>query len=90
MKICGIIAEYNPFHKGHLYQIEETRRRLGEDTAIVCVMSGDYVQRGEAAIADKNLRAEAAVRCGADLVLSLPLRWSLSSAPALPTVRYTS
>lgn len=81
MKICGIIAEYNPFHKGHLYQIEETRRRLGEDTAIVCVMSGDYVQRGEAAIADKNLRAEAAVRCGADLVLSLPLRWSLSSAP---------
>lgn len=81
MKICGIVSEYNPFHKGHLYQIEETRRRLGDDTAIVCVMSGDYVQRGEAAILDKNSRAEAAVRCGADLVLSLPLRWSLSSAP---------
>jgi len=81
MKICGIVAEYNPFHKGHLYQIEETRRRLGDDTAIVCVMSGDFVQRGEAAVLDKNRRAEAAVRCGADLVLSLPLRWSLSSAP---------
>ena len=81
MKICGIIAEYNPFHKGHQYQIEETRRRLGDDTAIVCVLSGDYVQRGEAAVMDKNRRAEAAVRCGADLVLSLPLRWSLSSAP---------
>ncbi len=81
MKICGIIAEYNPFHKGHQYQIEETRRRLGDDTVIVCVMSGDYVQRGEAAVMDKNRRAEAAVRCGADLVLSLPLRWSLSSAP---------
>ena len=81
MKICGIIAEYNPFHKGHQYQIEETRRRLGGDTAIVCVLSGDYVQRGEAAVMDKNRRAEAAVRCGADLVLSLPLRWSLSSAP---------
>lgn len=81
MKICGIVAEYNPFHKGHLYQMEETRRRLGADTAIVCCMSGDYVQRGEAALMDKHRRAEAAVRCGADLVLSLPLRWSLSSAP---------
>lgn len=81
MKICGIVAEYNPFHRGHLYQIEETRRRLGADTAIVCCMSGDYVQRGEAALMDKHRRAEAAVRCGADLVLSLPLRWSLSSAP---------
>ncbi len=80
MKICGIIAEYNPFHLGHMRQIEEVRRLLGEDTAIAACMSGDYVQRGEAAIADKILRAEAAVRCGADLVLSLPLRWSLSSA----------
>lgn len=80
MKICGIIAEYNPFHNGHLYQIEETRRMLGLDTAVVCCMSGDFVQRGEAAVMDKTRRAKAAVMSGADLVLSLPLRWSLSSA----------
>lgn len=80
MKICGIVTEYNPFHKGHLYQIEKTRELLGEDTAVVCCMSGDFVQRGEAALLNKNLRAEMAVRGGVDLVLSLPLRWSLSSA----------
>lgn len=80
MRICGIVAEYNPFHKGHLYQIEQSRRILGEDTAIVACMSGDYVQRGEAAIMNKMLRAETAVKSGADLVVSLPLRWSLSSA----------
>ncbi|MBQ1270407.1 MAG: nucleotidyltransferase family protein [Clostridia bacterium] len=80
MKICGIVTEYNPFHKGHLYQIGKTREILGEDTAVVCCMSGDFVQRGEAALLNKNLRAEMAVRGGADLVLSLPLRWSLSSA----------
>ena len=80
MKICGIIAEYNPFHNGHLYQIEETRRMLGPDTAVVCCMSGEFVQRGEAAVMDKTRRAKAAVMSGADLVLSLPLRWSLSSA----------
>ncbi|MBQ2327269.1 MAG: nucleotidyltransferase family protein [Clostridia bacterium] len=80
MKICGIVTEYNPFHKGHLYQIEKTRELLGEDTAVVCCMSGDFVQRGEAALLNKNLRAKMAVRGGADLVLSLPLRWSLSSA----------
>ncbi|MEA4919534.1 MAG: nucleotidyltransferase family protein [Clostridiaceae bacterium] len=80
MKICGITVEYNPFHNGHLYQIARTRELLGADTAIVCCMSGDFIQRGEAAIMNKSLRAEAAVRCGADLVLSLPLRYSLSSA----------
>ncbi len=80
MKICGIIAEYNPFHNGHLYQIEKTRRMLGPDTAVVCCMSGDFIQRGEAALMDKARRAKAAVMSGADLVLSLPLRWSLSSA----------
>lgn len=80
MKICAIIAEYNPFHSGHAYQIGRVREILGDDTAVVCCMSGDFVQRGEAAILNKSLRAEAAVRCGADLVLSLPLRYSLSSA----------
>lgn len=80
MRTVGIVCEYNPFHKGHLYLIEENRRRLGGDMTTVCVMSGDYVQRGESAFFDKFTRAEAACRCGVDLVLELPLPWSLSSA----------
>lgn len=80
MNICGIVCEYNPFHKGHLYQLEQSRRQLGEETVMVGVMSGDYVQRGEAAIFSKFARAEAACRCGADLVVELPLPWALSSA----------
>lgn len=52
MKVAGIIAEYNPFHKGHQYHIEETRKQTGADY-VIAVMSGDYVQRGEPAIADK-------------------------------------
>ena len=56
MTIAGIIAEYNPFHLGHQYHIQETRRRLGEDCGIVCVMSGDFVQRGEPAIFSKFAR----------------------------------
>ena len=79
-KVAGIVAEYNPFHRGHAHQIAETRRLLGADCAVLCVMSGDFVQRGDAAVFDKFERAEAAVRGGADLVLELPLRWSLSSA----------
>ena len=80
MNICGIVCEYNPFHKGHLYQLEESKRRLGEEMVTVGVMSGDYVQRGEAAIFSKFARAEAACRCGLDLVVELPLPWALSSA----------
>lgn len=80
MKVVGIVAEYNPFHKGHAYQIQKIREIYGEDTAIVCVMSGDYVQRGEPAIFSKFARAEAAVRCGADLVVELPVPFSLASA----------
>ena len=80
MNICGIVAEYNPFHAGHRYHIEKTREQLGTDTAVVCAMSGSFVQRGEAAAFSKNARAEAAVKCGADLVLELPLPWALSSA----------
>lgn len=80
MKICGIVAEYNPFHNGHMLQIKAVRQKLGGDACIVACMSGDFVQRGDAAIMNKSLRAEAAVRSGADLVLSLPLRYSLSSA----------
>ena len=80
MKIVGSICEYNPLHKGHKKQIDTIRRICGEDTAIVCLMSGNFVQRGAPAIIDKSLRAKAAVRCGADLVLELPLNFALSSA----------
>ncbi len=80
MVTCGIICEYNPFHNGHAYQIAEIRRRLGEDTGIICVMSGDFVQRGEAAAFRKHDRARTAVLGGADLVLELPLPWSIASA----------
>ena len=79
MRALGIVCEYNPFHFGHLYQMEKSRKIAG-DAAVVCVMSGDFVQRGEAALMDKFARAEAACRCGADLVVELPLPWCLSSA----------
>ena len=79
-KVAGIVAEYNPFHRGHAHHIAETRRALGADCGVVCVQSGDFVQRGACAVYDKFTRAETAVRGGADLVLELPLRWSLASA----------
>ena len=79
-KVCGVAAEYNPFHNGHRRHLAETARLLGGDCALVCVMSGNFVQRGESAVWEKHLRAEAALRCGADLVLELPLPWALSSA----------
>ena len=78
--VIGIVAEYNPFHNGHARLIEQTRAQLGAVCPVVCVMSGDFVQRGSPAVYSKFARAEAAVRCGADLVLELPLPWSLSSA----------
>lgn len=80
MPVAGIICEYNPFHLGHRKQFSMVREALGEDTAIICLMSGSFVQRGAPAIFDKSLRAEAALRCGADLVLELPVPVSLSSA----------
>lgn len=80
MRAVGIVCEYNPFHRGHQYLIEACRLKFGADTAAVCAMSGDFVQRGEAALFDKFTRAEAACRTGADLVLELPLPWCLSSA----------
>ncbi len=79
-KVCGIVAEYNPFHNGHRYHLDATRAQLGEDCAMVCVMSGNFVQRGAPAVLEKHARAEAALRCGADLVIELPLPWALSSA----------
>lgn len=80
MGITGIICEYNPFHLGHRKQFDIIRQRKGEAEAIVCLMSGDFVQRGHPAIIDKTLRAKAAVSCGADLVFELPVTAALSSA----------
>lgn len=80
MKVAGIIAEYNPFHKGHAYHIRKTRQIYGA-THIVAVMSGHTVQRGDLAIFSKWTRAKAAVECGADLVLELPIPFSCASAP---------
>lgn len=78
MKACGIIAEYNPFHKGHHYQIEQIRKQTDVDV-IVITMSGNFVQRGEPAIENKWHRAKMALENGADLVLELP---TLSSTQA--------
>lgn len=78
MKVSGIICEYNPFHNGHLYHISKTRKNGA--THIVAVMSGSFVQRGDAAIMDKLERARLAVRSGADLVIELPVQYCLSSA----------
>lgn len=80
MSVIGIVGEYNPFHYGHKHHIAETKRLLGEDCPVVCAMSGDFIQRGEAAVYSKFARAEAAVRSGVDLVLELPPAWALSSA----------
>lgn len=79
-KIIGIVSEYNPFHEGHKYHIEKARQAAGGESTVVCVMSGDFVQRGEWAIQPKHLRAQNAVRGGADIVFELPLPWCLSSA----------
>ena len=79
MKTVGIIAEYNPFHNGHAYQIAAAKKMTGADYCIV-VMSGDYVQRGAPAVMDKYIRAKSALTNGADLVLELPVCYAVSSA----------
>lgn len=79
MTVAGVVAEYNPFHPGHAFHLGETRRALGE-CAVVAVMSGNFVQRGECAVFDKWTRARAALEGGADLVLELPTVWAASSA----------
>lgn len=76
MKKIGVICEYNPFHNGHAKQLAALR----EQGTVVCLMSGNYVQRGEPAVLDKLTRARAAVLCGADVVLELPLTYAIRSA----------
>lgn len=80
MKAVGIVCEYNPFHLGHLYHLELIRKNCGEEAVLLCVLSGDFVQRGEPAAISKFARAESALRCGADLVVELPSIWSMQSA----------
>lgn len=78
-KCIGIIAEFDPFHRGHAHLIAQAKAALPNAPA-VCVMSGPFTQRGEAAIGGKYARAEMALRCGADLVVELPVQWAVSSA----------
>lgn len=79
MKSCGVIVEYNPFHNGHRYHLEQARLQSQADV-IICAMSGNFLQRGEAAIIDKWQRANSALQNGADIVLELPFEWAVQSA----------
>ena len=79
MKIVGLITEYNPFHAGHLYHMQQARKLTGADYCVV-LMSGSFVQRGEPAIFDKYRRTKAALLAGADLVLEMPVAFSTASA----------
>ncbi len=77
MSVIGIICEFNPFHNGHKYLIDSVKK---DGDTVVCVMSGNFVQRGESAVADKRIRAKAALSCGADLLIELPVAFSVSGA----------
>lgn len=79
MKVTGIIAEYNPFHNGHLHQIEKIKRETDTDY-LIAVISGSFVQRGVPAVIDKYTRTEMALSCGVDLVIELPVLWACASA----------
>ena len=76
----GIVAEYNPFHNGHLYQIRKIKEIFGEDVLVVVVISGDFVQRGEISFLDKWEKTHASLGCGVDLVVELPLYYSIQNA----------
>lgn len=84
MTVNGIIAEYNPFHNGHRYQMEHSKQTTNADYTVV-VMSGNFMQRGTPALLDKYRRAEMALRNGADLVLEIPVFYSVSSAEYFAT-----
>lgn len=80
LKTIGIVAEYNPFHTGHAWHIDQTRQLFQKKTAVVAVMSGNWVQRGECAVIDKWARTEMALASGVDLMLELPTAWATASA----------
>ncbi len=77
--INAVICEFNPFHNGHKYLLDSAREKTGAD-ATVCFMSGNFVQRGDIAFCDKHSRAQAAVRCGADLVIQIPTAYTLAGS----------
>lgn len=79
MSAAGIICEYNPFHEGHQFHIQQVREKTGADT-VVALLNGNFVQRGEPAIVDKYIRTRMALEGGADMVFELPVRYGLSSA----------
>ena len=78
-KVLGIVCEYNPFHNGHLYHLEQSKRMTGSNYT-VAVMSGNFTQRGSTSLIDKWSKAEAAINCGVDLVIELPVLYATSSA----------
>ena len=78
-KVLGIVCEYNPFHNGHLYHLEQSKKITGSNY-VVAIMSGNFTQRGSTAIIDKWSRTEAALKCGVDLVIELPVLYATSSA----------
>lgn len=78
-KVLGIIAEYNPFHNGHLYHLNESKKAVNADYT-VAIISGNFVQRGDTSLVDKWSKAEMAIKNGVDLVIELPLIYSISSA----------
>ena len=80
MKKVGIVAEYNPFHNGHLYQLEEIKRRLGKDTFIAAVISGNFVQRGEFSYLNKWEKTAISLKSGVNLIVELPLYYSIQNA----------
>lgn len=86
-EVLGIVAEYNPFHNGHQYHIQKAKELTGAKY-VVCVMSGNFVQRGNTAILDKWKRAEMALKNGVDLVLELPTVYSVASAENFATRSY--
>ncbi|WP_423189680.1 nucleotidyltransferase [Alkalibacterium sp. f15] len=79
MKVCGVVAEYNPFHNGHLYHLQEAKKKTEAEVMIVA-MSGNFLQRGEPAIVDKWDRASLALQHGADIVVEIPVAFSVQPA----------
>jgi predicted nucleotidyltransferase len=79
LKVVGLVVEYNPFHNGHLYHLEQSKKISGADCS-VCIMSGNFIQRGEPALVNKWARAKMALAAGVDLVLELPVVYAMASA----------
>lgn len=80
MNICGVVAEFDPFHNGHKFLLDKVREILGKDAFIIAAMSGNFVQRGAPAVFNKRLRAKAALENGADMIIELPVSCSLATA----------